>query len=281
MKQLRDRTVVVTGAASGIGRATALAFAAHGCHLALADVDDAGMQETRALVPTGCRVSTHVVDVADAAAMQRFRDAAIGAHGAVHVVVNNAGLTRFAPFDEHSLEVQQHLIGVNLWGVLHGCRLFLSELRRHDEAHIVNISSMAGFVGIPYQSLYCTTKFAVRGLTQSLRAELADTGVGVTSIHPGAVRTSIMTNAGSVDPALTQRMTDAMLRFGYPAERAGRMIVRAVRHNRAEVRLTPESHATYFALRVAPWALRYAMVLAMRAAGRLRTTPGTIDTEAP
>lgn len=273
MREFQDKVAVVTGAAAGIGRATAIAFADRGTHLAIADVNAEGLAETKAIIGDRVRVTTHRVDVGNAEAMRRFRDDVVAAHGRVDVLVNNAGITEFGTFAEQGLDVHEQIIGVNLWGVLHGCRVFLPDLSAQPDSHIVNISSMAGFVGIPYQALYCTTKFAVRGLSQALRAELAGSGIGVTSVHPGAVRTGLLGTSGSADRGLSDKMADLMLRFGYPVERAGRKIVRAVRRNTRELRLAPESHATFYALRLIPGVVHWFMKLMMRSGDRLRTTP--------
>ncbi len=260
---------MVTGAGSGIGRAVALEFASQGCQLALADIDETGLAETQTQLLTGCQSSIHVVDVTDSDAMIAFRDQVLASHGSVHVLVNNAGVTRFGTFAEHSLADQEWVIGVNLWGVVHGCRVFLDELKRHDEAHIVNMSSLAGYVGMPFQSLYCTTKFAVRGLSQSLRAELATDGVGVTSVHPGAVRTGILSR-NSAEPALTNKMADLMTRHGLPVEKAARRILRAVRRNKREVRMGAESHLTHLALYLMPGLVHWSMKKAMKKGSKLR-----------
>ncbi len=281
MRDLQGKVAVISGAAGGIGRATAVAFAERGTHLALADLKLEGLDETKALIGDRVRVSTHGVDVSDASRMARFRAEVLEAHGQVDVLVNNAGITEFATFAEQGLDVHERVIGVNLWGVLHGCRVFLPDLATRPDAHIVNISSLAGYVGIPYQALYCTTKFAVRGLSQALRAELARDGIGVTSVHPGAVRTGILSHGGSADRGLSDKMADLMLRFGYPVERAGRKIVGAVRRNKRELRLAPESHATFLALRLIPGVVHWSMKLMMKGGDKLRTTPIALPPSEP
>ncbi len=219
MKRLEDRIAVVTGAASGIGRATALELARKGCHLALADVNEDGVgataEQVRAL---GRRASSHSVDVADRAAMERFAADVLAEHGAVHIVVNNAGVAILGSFEEHSLEDLDWLLGINLWGVIYGCKLFLPALREADEGHIVNISSVAGFQGLAGMSSYCASKFAVRGLTEALRHEIAQYDIGATSVHPGVIATNIPTAARTTADALEshrQRGVRAFERFGH------------------------------------------------------------------
>ncbi|MGE3672806.1 MAG: SDR family NAD(P)-dependent oxidoreductase, partial [Polyangiaceae bacterium] len=174
MKQFKGRVAVVTGAASGIGRATALELAAAGCHLALADLNEAGLESARKQAEAlGVRVTTHRVNVADLKAMERFVDEVVAAHGGVNILINNAGVAATSAFEEQSLSDYEWLVGINFWGVVYGCKLFLPHLKRADEAHIVNISSMFGLTGIPTQTAYCATKFAVRGFTESLWVELS------------------------------------------------------------------------------------------------------------
>ena len=181
MKQLSNRIAVVTGAGSGIGQQTALALARKGCHLAIQDVVADRVQGTAdAIGELGREVLVDAFDVSRADEMQRFADRVAERFGGAHIVVNNAGVDVSAPFEECSLEDWEWIVGVNLWGVIHGCRSFLPQLRQQDEGHVVNISSIFGYTGIPSQSAYCATKFAVRGLTESLHQELHGTSIGVT-----------------------------------------------------------------------------------------------------
>lgn len=232
MKRLAGRVAVVTGGASGVGRATAEALAAKGCALALVDVNEARLAETAgALAAGGTRVSTHPTDVADAEAMAALPAAVVAEHGAVHVLVNNAGVSVTANFEEHTLDDLRWIVGINLWGVIHGCKFFLPELRKADEAHIVNVSSMFGFLGVPTQSAYCATKFAVRGLSEALYVELHDSSIGVTSIHPGGVATNIGESMRSYDDDLREA-TVAGLARSRPPEAVAKAIVRAIERDR-------------------------------------------------
>ncbi len=253
MKQLQGRVAVVTGAASGIGRATSQALAAEGCALALVDVNQTGLDETReAIAGTGGRVTTHRVDVSDRQRMSRLPAAVAAEHGGVNILINNAGITVGSSFAEHSLEDWDRIWGVNFWGVVYGCHFFLPYLLAAEEAHIVNLSSMAGFIGIPYQGSYSASKFALRGLSESLFAELSGTNVGVTSIHPGAIRTRLMEHATGAHSSRVKQLADQSMRFGRPPEAVARAIVGAIRKRKLRVRVGVDSIATDVLKRLFP-----------------------------
>ncbi|MEM9174966.1 MAG: SDR family NAD(P)-dependent oxidoreductase [Myxococcota bacterium] len=252
MKQLAGRVAVITGGASGIGRATASLLAERGCRLALADVNAEGLEAVaKGLREGGAAVSTHLVDVADAAQMEALPAAVVAEHGAAHIVVNNAGVTVAANFEDQSLEDLQWIIGINLWGVIHGCKFFLPLLKEQDEAHIVNLSSLFGFLGVPSQSSYCATKFAVRGLSEALWVELKDTNVGVTSIHPGGVNTNITTTMRGDDQELREASADALARSRGP-EAVARKIVRAIERDRLRAIVGIEAYVGEWLKRLMP-----------------------------
>jgi|RhiMethySRZTD1v2_1073278.scaffolds.fasta_scaffold95304_1 short-subunit dehydrogenase len=246
MRTLNNRISVVTGAASGIGRATARVLAERGSHLALCDVDREGLEAVaRELVATGRRVSIHGVDVSDKARMAALPQEVLDHHGAIHVLINNAGVSVASTFAEHSIEDFEWLFGVNFWGVVYGCKFFLPELLLADEAHIVNISSIFGITGMPMNSSYCASKFAVRGLTESLRVELSGTRVGVTCVHPGGIATNIVKNSRFTEPATMKGLKQETLdRFKgmMPPEKAGAAIVDAIEKNNARLLITPEAY---------------------------------------
>ena len=211
MRALAGTVAVVTGAASGIGRALALRLAQEGCMLALGDVDAAGLAESAAAIrKIGVRVSTHQVDVSDAAAMEAFRDAVLREHERVALLVNNAGVAMIGSAAELSLDDIAWLMGINFWGVVHGVKLFLPVLQQQYDAHIVNLSSIFGIVAPPGQAAYAASKFAVRGFSEALRHELAITGstVKVSVVHPGGIATPIAANARAAAGVSNARRND-------------------------------------------------------------------------
>ena len=266
MRRLTDRVAVVTGAAGGIGAALSIELAKKGCHLALVDVNEAGLRETaRGIEAKGRKVSTHVVDVADREAMRALPEAVVAEHGHVHIVVNNAGVALDASFEESSFEDLDWIFGINLWGVIHGCKFFLPWLRREDEAHIVNLSSLFGIVGVPRNSAYCATKYAVRGLSESIWTEVSRDGIGVTSVHPGGIQTNIARAARHGSGANAEEMISEFERVARTSpQHAARKIVRGIERGDQRVRIAPETYLLDWLKRLAP---RLTQRLVRRAAG--------------
>lgn len=245
VRKLDNAIAVVTGAASGIGQATAIALAEKGCDLAIADVNEVGLAETAAVIQNRRRkVSTHIVDVASRPAMEAFVDEVIDAHGHVNIVMNNAGVSVTAPLAEHSLEDFEWLMGINLWGVVYGTKLFLPHLQRASWGCVVNISSMFGLIGLPTQSSYCASKFAVRGFSEAVAAELADENIDVLCVHPGGISTKIIHNSRFY---LGDRGHAKMKRYfekkAMPASEAADLIVRAVEQRRRRLLITRETYS--------------------------------------
>lgn len=269
MRKLIDRTAVVTGAASGIGKATAELLARRGCRLALVDISEAGLAETADRIRrVGGQVSTHVLSVADKDAMFALPEQVVAEHGAVHILVNNAGVTVAKDFHEHTMEDWEWVVGVNLWGVVYGCKAFMDHLLVADEAHIVNISSVFGIIGVPSQSSYCATKYAVRGFTETLWEELRGTHVGVTSVHPGGVATNIIQSSRSDDDEMKGRMAAFFKKATIPPERAADRIVRAIETNQQRLLITREAHALDALRRLLPeWGNQLGVKLLMRSMG--------------
>jgi NAD(P)-dependent dehydrogenase (short-subunit alcohol dehydrogenase family) len=238
--RLENRTAVVTGAAGGIGRAIAVSLARRGCHLALADVNEAGLDET-ADMTTGrrVRISRHRLDVADRAAVAAFPAIVRAAHPGVDILVNNAGVAIAGKFDEVSEEDFEWLFGINFWGVVRMTRALLPLLRSSDDARIVNLSSVFGIVAPPGQTAYAASKFAVRGFSHALGRELQGSGVGVTVVHPGGVATSIARNArfpaGASAEDIARAQESARKALTLPPGTAGETIVKAVERRKPRV----------------------------------------------
>jgi short-subunit dehydrogenase len=197
MTAIRGAAAAVTGAASGIGRALALELAARGADLALADRDEAGLAAVAAEIGTRQKVTTHRVDVGEPAQIQAFAEAAIAAHPALNIAINNAGVALMGQFGEVDQSQMEWLMNINFWGTVHATRAFLPHLARRTEAHIVNLSSIFGIIAPPGQTAYSASKFAVRGFSESLRHELQMAGspVRLSVVHPGGVATNIARNA--------------------------------------------------------------------------------------
>jgi NAD(P)-dependent dehydrogenase (short-subunit alcohol dehydrogenase family) len=241
MKQLEGKVAAITGAANGLGRALAKALAQEGCALALSDIDETGLEETVSMLSTDRLVTSHVVDVSKATQVQEWVESLVDSHGGVHLLFNNAGITVAATFEQHRTEDWENVLDVNLWGVINGCRSFLPFLKREKKGHIVNISSIFGVVAMPAQVAYCTSKYAVRGLSESLWEELHGTNVGVTVVHPGGLATRIVESAHSPSPRFRQHLADFFDAKAMSPDKAASQIVRAVRKGKRRLLVTREA----------------------------------------
>ncbi len=259
---LRGRTVVVTGAGSGIGRATALLAARRGADLAICDVDDAGLAETEAAARTiGSDVLTRHVDVADPDQMRDFSERV----DAVDLLINNAGVAVQGGLLDTELEDWRWIVSINLMGVVNGCHFFVPKMvERGGGGHVANLSSMAGYHASPALVAYSATKFAALGLSEALREELRAHGIGVTAICPGIINTPITRNVrvrgAGADPESRARVQALYARRNYSADRVARKIMSAVERDRTVAPVAPEAWVSYALKRVSPrlagWAAR-------------------------
>ncbi len=261
MRTLTDRVAVVTGAASGIGRHTAIELAKRGCHVAISDVNMEGLEETGQQARLhGRNVSLHLVDVAKREAMSDFAGAVIAEHGAVHIVVNNAGVSLTVNFEDQTLDDLEWIVNINLWGVIHGCHFFLPHIQAQDEGHIVNLSSVFGLIGVPSQSAYCMCKAAVKGFTESLDMELADTNIGVSCVHPGAIATGIIRNGRTRISDISADDASRIVDKGMAPDDAARIIVDAIQSGKKRVVVGKDAKVAETLQRVFPTLYRRLVV---------------------
>jgi NAD(P)-dependent dehydrogenase (short-subunit alcohol dehydrogenase family) len=255
---LTGSTVLVTGAASGIGKETALACARRGAGLAICDMNEAGLAETAHQIRTlGRDVIAQRVDVASADDMREFAAAVHAQVDAVDILMNNAGVGLGAGFLDTSLTDWEWIVGINLKGVIHGCHFFIPPMvARGQGGHVINVASAAAFVATEALAAYSTTKYAVFGLSEALRDELLRHHIGVTAVCPGIINTAITATSplrGANDtPEVRRRMIEIYQRRNYGPERVARNILKAVQRNRAVAPISPEAWAMYYLKRLVP-----------------------------
>ena len=252
------RVIAITGAGSGIGRALALNLARRGAKLALADMDAAGLAETKSLLGN-MPASTTTLDVTDTAALTAWIDGAAAEFGKLDGIVNNAGLSVVAPFEQTPRADFDRVMAVNFGGVVEGCRAALPHLRKSDTAWLVNISSVFGMMGYPTQSAYNASKFAVRGLTEALYLELAQTDpqIAVIRVHPGGIKTNVARNAKQIAHMPGQvSAIDSAADFEKAAkttpEQAAEVIVRGMERRQHRVLIGPDARFIDWMVRLFP-----------------------------
>ncbi|MGI9054506.1 MAG: SDR family NAD(P)-dependent oxidoreductase [Pyrinomonadaceae bacterium] len=249
---------VITGAASGIGRALAVCLAEEKiAGIAISDVDEIGLNETFELVEKlNVPVSAHVVDVSKLEEVERFKAEVLGKHERVTHLINNAGVGLFGNFEQISLEDFEWLMSINFWGVVYGCKVFLPVLKSQEKAHIVNLSSVFGMIAPPEQTAYCASKFAVRGFTESLRHELAETNIKISSVHPGGIKTNIARNSrlGKDTPEAYKKQGakffDSVANTS--PEQAAETIVRGIKAENTRILIGKDAHAISYIHRIFP-----------------------------
>ena len=236
MSYFSGKTVVVTGAGSGIGRALAVQLAAQGAQLAISDIDEAALAGTVELLPgrEALQFDAQRLDVADREGFAAYARQTAARFGKVDVVINNAGVGgRPLTLDAYDYAEYERVMNVNLWGVIHGSHEFLPHLLANPGSHLVNISSIFGLVAPPEAGVYCLTKFAVRGYTEALRADLAGRDINVHCVHPGVIATNIAAAAGATEEVIRQ-----FAERGMSADQAAAVILKGIAKGKPRILVT-------------------------------------------
>ncbi len=253
MKTFNNKVAVITGAASGIGKALATALAKQGCHLALSDTNKEGLDDLiTELSEYPIHVTTSVVDVANQLAVHNWADNVYKAHKNINLVFNNAGVAMGGTVEDTQYSDYEWIMNINLWGVVYGTKAFLPYLKQSNgSGHIINISSIFGLFSQPTQSGYNMSKFAVRGFTESLRQELDLEGkdISATCVHPGGIKTNIARNAKMAknienltgDASAEEMRNKFESLFLTTPEQAADTIIKGIKRNKRRVLIGPDA----------------------------------------
>lgn len=267
MKSFSNKVAAITGAGSGMGRALAVQLAKLDCAVAISDVVDENLRETESLIKEyEVKVTRHLVDVSDRSVMEQYANEVNATHGKVNLIFNNAGVSVTDSAEHMNYEDFEWLMNINFWGVVHGTRAFLPYLKEASEAHIINTSSIFGILSFPTQSAYNASKFAVRGYTESLRQELADTHIGVSCVHPGGVKTNIIktsryTPSDNESPTKEEFEETFEQMAALTSNEAALIILRGVEKNKARILVGKDAKLLTWISRLAP--VNYPRLLAL------------------
>lgn len=240
MTTISGKLAVITGAASGIGRATAIELARRGARVAVTDVNRDGLAETEALIKAaGGEVTTYLLDVADRDAFHAFAQEIEETQGGADIVINNAGVAQIARVEDLAYDDFEWVMNIDFWGMVYGTKAFLPQLQAKGSGHIVNVSSLFGLLAVPSQAAYNSAKFAIRGFTEALRHEMRGTEIRVSCVHPGGIKTNIVRNARFLQSTQATEREEAVTGFDRIArttpERAGIVIVDGIEKNRERI----------------------------------------------
>ena len=253
-----NKVALITGAGSGIGRATAIELAKQGAQLWLTDIDEAGLNETAQSVRShGAICHTLIANVASITDMRKVAKAVHAEHPALDILINNAGVGVAGRFVDTTLKTWNRVLDVNVKGVVHGCHVFVPNMMKRGSGHIVNVASAAAFIAPKEMPIYTTSKFAVLGFSESLRSDLHEFGIGVSAVCPGIINTNIVSKtlfegAPGENDAVKNKIDQFYQKRNYTPEKVALGILSAIEKNVAVQPISPESWAMYFAKRLVP-----------------------------
>ena len=277
MKNFKNKVAAITGAGSGMGQQLAVLLAKAGCHVSISDVNEKGLAETAELLKAyDVRVTTKKVDVSKQDQVKAWAAETVQNHGSVNMIFNNAGVALGSTVEGASYEDLEWIMGINFWGVVYGTKEFLPFIKKSGEGHIINTSSLFGLTAQPTQSAYNSSKFAVRGFTESLRQELdiENKGVSALCVHPGGIRTNIANDARMNDslrslgmnPEKSAQAFNKFLRM--PAEDAAQEILDAVLQNKRRLLIGNDAKAIDIMQRILPASYQKVTALATKLSKR-------------
>lgn len=258
MKNLANNVVVITGAASGMGRELAIQLADLGCRLAISDVNEEELQKTLELISGNkSQIRTDKLNVADEAAVRAYVDTVIDEFGCVDRVINNAGIAVTDSIKDVSMEEFRLIMDVNFWGVVYGTKFFLPHLLEREEASVVNISSVNAFIPFPHNGPYNCSKYAVCGFNETMHQELEGTNVRLLSVHPGGIKTNIARNSlfhkGPNPKASKEKVVAEFDRITMTsASKAATKIIEAMANNKKRLMIGPDAYVFEYFKRLAP-----------------------------
>ncbi|MCB0509794.1 MAG: SDR family NAD(P)-dependent oxidoreductase [Bacteroidetes bacterium] len=254
MKSFKNKLVVITGAASGIGLALARAFAAEGAKLILCDNHPKNLEKTASELQDYL-IKSYCFDVGREESFLAIAKEVDSLYGGADLMINNAGVALGKmSAEETSTEEFKWLMDVNFWGMVYGSEFFLPQLKAKREAALVNLSSLFGLIGTKYQSAYCASKFGIRGFTEALMAENQDSKLQIHLVHPGGINTNISLNARGGDPSYNKIFHDKFLTKNSP-EKAARVILKGIKSNKKRIKIGSEAEAGDLAARIFPVSL--------------------------
>ncbi len=258
MKTFTNKVAAITGAASGIGQMLAVNLSARGCEVAISDIDANGLQQTAEMAKKqNGEVTIHEVDVARQDSVEHYAADVVKQHGRVDMLINNAGVSLAQSIEDVTYSDFNWLMGINFWGVVYGVKAFLPYLKQQPESHIVNISSINGFITWPNHAPYCASKFAVKGFTETLWQELRHTNVQVSCVHPGGIKTNIARNTRFYrSPGNKLNHEQSIEAFdkiaGTSSDKAARLIIEGILKNKQRILVGPDAYVLDILTRLFP-----------------------------